>query len=76
MPNGVDKPVPAVLRQLVTLRRRAGLSQTTLAERLGTTQSAISELETNTVPPTLGLLNRYAAYFGMQVVVTVRNDAP
>lgn len=68
------EPVPRVLRQLTTLRRKAGLTQATLAKRIGTTQSAISELESHQVSPTLALLDRYAGYFGMQLVVTIEGD--
>ncbi len=67
-------PVPRVIRQLVSLRRRAGLSQATLAKRLGTAQSSISELETGEVPPTLPTLARYAAEFGMEIVVTLEGE--
>lgn len=67
-------PVPRVLRQLTTLRRKAGLSQAKLAEQLGTTQSAISEMEGGRVSPTLALMDRYASYFGMQLVVTVEGE--
>jgi transcriptional regulator with XRE-family HTH domain len=68
------EPVPRVLRQLATLRRKSGLSQARLAERIGTVQSAISELESNQTSPTLALLDRYASYFGMQLVVTIEGD--
>lgn len=66
--------VPRVIRQLITLRRKAGLSQRALAERMGTGQSAISELETGEVLPNLTTLARYAAEFGMEVVVTIGQE--
>lgn len=64
------KPIPAVLRQLVMLRRRAQLSQRALARRMGTAQSAISEMETGVNSPTLATLERYAEIVGMEVVLT------
>lgn len=73
MPDTADtppSPVPRVIEQLVSLRRRAGLSQTKLAERLGTKQSCVSQWETGEVTPTIDSVARYAAEFGMEVVVT------
>lgn len=62
--------VPRVVQQLVALRRRSSLSQTRLAELIGTSQSAISELETGVASPTLSTLARYAQQVGMEVVST------
>jgi transcriptional regulator with XRE-family HTH domain len=65
---------PLVLRQLVSLRQKAGWSQQEVGRRIGTSQSAVSELERGEVSPTLGLLERYADLFGMRVVLTVEED--
>jgi transcriptional regulator with XRE-family HTH domain len=56
------------------MRRKAGLSQSKLAERMGTTQSAISELEGGIASPTVVTLLRYAAQLGMAVVLTVEQE--
>lgn len=47
---------------LVARRRDLGLSQAAVAERMGTKQSAVSELETGETPnPTLNTLVSWAA---------------
>jgi transcriptional regulator with XRE-family HTH domain len=46
--------------EMARSRRRAGLTQVELAERIGTTQSAISRAEIGAAMPTLGLLERVA----------------
>jgi transcriptional regulator with XRE-family HTH domain len=66
---------PTAVRQLATLRRAAGLTQAEVAARLGTSQSAVSELEGGRASPTLALLERYAALFGMRVVLTVADGS-
>ena len=54
----------ALARQLAelvyTLRTRAGLTQTELARRMGTTQSSIARIEGGGSLPTLGMLARLA----------------
>lgn len=42
-------------------RRQAGLTQVELAERMGTTQSAVSRLESGRTLPTFDLLERFAS---------------
>ena len=49
------------------VRRRAGLTQTELAERLGTTQSAIARLETGHGSPTLARLSEIAEACGFDI---------
>lgn len=49
------------------VRRRAGLTQTQLAERLGTTQSAIARLETGHGSPTLARLSEIAEACGFDI---------
>jgi DNA-binding XRE family transcriptional regulator len=60
---------PLVLRQLTSLRRRCDISQAEIAGELGTTQSAISEMESGLVSPTLATLSKYAALFGMEIIL-------
>lgn len=51
-----------VAHKIYQLRQRAGLSQTTLAKRVGTTQSVISRLEdADYEGHSLAMLNRIAA---------------
>lgn len=47
-----------------TLRTRAGLTQTELARRMGTTQSSIARIEGGGSLPTLGMLARLARATG------------
>jgi transcriptional regulator with XRE-family HTH domain len=69
-------PVPQVIRQLSALRRKAGLTQAELAERVGTVQSAISEMEAGLVSPNLATLTKCAEVFGMEIVLTVSEERP
>lgn len=59
----------ALVEALIEARSKAKLSQTELAERLGTTQSAIARLEGGGVTPTLKTLRRYAEATGMKLKV-------
>ena len=54
----------ALGRRLAALRREAGLSQAELAERMGTTQAAISKIESGRNLPTLTVLDRFARATG------------
>jgi DNA-binding XRE family transcriptional regulator len=73
-PNNESEPIPRVLRQLVLLRRNADITQHALAAAIGTTQSAISEMETGVVSPTLTTLSKYAEHFDMEVVLAVKEQ--
>ncbi len=55
-----------------TLRTRAGLTQTELARRMGTTQSSIARIESGGSLPTLDMLSRLAHATGS----TLRLAAP
>jgi transcriptional regulator with XRE-family HTH domain len=63
----------AELRAFLTTRRKdLGITQAQLAERMGTTQSAVSELEN--VPrcnPTLDTLTRWAGALDLELAVQV-----
>ena len=52
-------------------RRQAGLTQRELAERLGTTQAAVSKIETGRTLPGLDLLERVAEATGRPIVLTL-----
>lgn len=63
------KPEFAIARQLIAARRRAGLSQTEVARRMGTTQSTIARLEGGQRLPNMSTLQRYASAIGHRVQV-------
>jgi transcriptional regulator with XRE-family HTH domain len=50
-----------VVEALVRRRQRLGLSQTEVAARMGTSQSAVARLEAGRSDPRLSTLERYAA---------------
>ena len=66
----------ALLRSLVDARQAAHLTQAAVAETMGTTQSAISELEGGTADPRLSTLQRYARAVQRAVVVVVSPSEP
>jgi DNA-binding XRE family transcriptional regulator len=56
--------------QMLKARARAGLTQESVAERMGTTKSAISRLEAvGKHAPSLSTLRRYAEAVGCQIQV-------
>jgi predicted transcriptional regulator len=61
------KPEFAVAHQLIAARNRAGLSQTAVARKMRTTQSAVARLEGGTRLPALSSLERYARAVGHRV---------
>ncbi|HEX2046091.1 MAG TPA: helix-turn-helix transcriptional regulator [Gaiellaceae bacterium] len=58
--------------RVVDLRRARGLSQAELAERCGTTQSAIARLEAGGRPPRIDTLLRLANALDCDLVVELR----
>ncbi len=61
----------ALLRSLIDARKAEGLTQATVAEQMGTTQSAISDFEGGTSDPRLSTLHRYARAVGRRLVLAV-----
>ena len=62
--------------QLATYRKQAGLTQSEVARRMGTTQSAIARAETNwETLPTLDFLERFARAVGRPITITVGENA-
>ena len=61
--------------ELARGRRRAGLSQAALAARIGTTQPAISKIESGQTLPTLIVLERIAGALQEPLEVFVRAGA-
>jgi transcriptional regulator with XRE-family HTH domain len=61
---------------LVDARREAGLSQTEVAARMGTSQSAVARLERGDADVRLSTLQRYAEALDRQVGLTVGDRPP
>ncbi len=53
--------------ELVNRRQSVGLSQTEVAARMGTSQSAVARLEAGEADVRLSTLERYAAAVGMEL---------
>lgn len=59
-----------VANELIAARARAGLTQDAVAQRMGTTKSAISRLESSGKhTPSIGTLQRYAKAVGCELEV-------
>ena len=56
-----------LVRELAEQRQVAGLSQTEVAARLGTSQSAVARLESGTADVRASTLERYAAAIGSEI---------
>ena len=60
--------------ELVTLRQERGLSQTEVAARMGTSQSAVARLESGDADVRLSTLERYAAALGQHLGWTLKGS--
>jgi DNA-binding XRE family transcriptional regulator len=58
-------------RELIAARARAGLTQSDVAQRMGTTQSVIARLEGGKRAPSLRTVQRYAQAVGGRAVVRI-----
>jgi predicted transcriptional regulator len=56
-----------LIEELVRARRESELSQTEIAARMGTSQSAVARLESGDLDARLSTLERYAAALGRTV---------
>jgi predicted transcriptional regulator len=63
-----------MLVALVKRRQRLGLTQTAVAARMGTSQSAVARLEAGRSDPRLSTLARYAAALDTAVSYAIRSD--
>jgi len=54
------EPLYALIKEEIKLRNKKGLSQKELAERMGTSQSAIARFERGNINPTLEFVSRLA----------------
>jgi DNA-binding XRE family transcriptional regulator len=70
-PEMVDAALRArrLLRQLATRRQELGLSQTTVAARMGTSQSALARLEGGETDPRISTVERYALAIGQDLAL-------
>lgn len=64
----------ALGEELVARRRELGLSQTQVAARMGTSQSAVARLEAGRGDIRLSTLERYAAALGTSFTWTMSTD--
>jgi DNA-binding XRE family transcriptional regulator len=66
-----------VANQMLRARSRAGLTQGAVAERMGTTKSAVSRLESaGKHAPSLATLKRYASAVGCELQVKLVRQKP
>jgi transcriptional regulator with XRE-family HTH domain len=63
-------------RVLERLRRESGLTQAALAARIGTTQAALSKIETGRTLPGLELLDRIARAVGRPITLRLGEPVP
>jgi transcriptional regulator with XRE-family HTH domain len=62
-----------LIEELVRARQETGLSQTEIAARMGTSQSAVARLESGELDVRLSTLERYAGAIGRTVDWQVRS---
>lgn len=74
---GYDKADRAIrlAYEIRALREERGISQRELAERVGTTQSAIARLEAGNVSPSLPTLDRIAEALDAELTVTFTHSS-
>ncbi len=65
-------PEYLLVESLIDKRLAAGLTQKQLAEKIGTRQSVISNLEGGEANPTLATLRKVAKALGAKVMVTLQ----
>ena len=61
----------ALVTELIQARTRAHLSQAEVASRMGTTESAVSRLESGRVKPSTRTLERYAQATGHRLHISL-----
>jgi ribosome-binding protein aMBF1 (putative translation factor) len=60
-------PIFAVVGEMIEARQAAGLTQTDIALRMGTSQSVVARLENGRHMPTFNMIARYAAAIGRRL---------
>ncbi len=64
----------AIARELIAARARAGLSQSEVAQRMGTTQSVVARLESGKRPPSMRTVERFAQAVGGHLVFRIEQQ--
>jgi predicted transcriptional regulator len=70
--EGAGERRRGLIEELARVRRESELSQTEIAARMGTSQSAVARLESGELDARLSTLERYAAALGRTVDWQVR----
>lgn len=65
-----------LMQSLIELRKKNGLSQEVVGERMGISQPAVAAFEATDSNPTLSSVRRYAHAVGARIVHQVISDAP
>lgn len=60
-----------VVRAIIKARQESGLTQSELAERVGTKQSNIARLESGRANPTIEFLQRVVGAMGKKIAVSI-----
>jgi len=60
----------ALIEAMMEARKRSRLSQAEIARRMGTTESAVSRLESGRIKPSTRTLERYAAATGHRLKIS------
>jgi transcriptional regulator with XRE-family HTH domain len=66
-----DRRRQTLREEFVSSRRALGLSQTEVAARMGTSQSAVARLEAGELDVRLSTLERYAAALGQRLEINL-----
>jgi len=61
----------AIAHELIAARTSAGLSQSEVAQRMGTTQSVVARLESGKRPPSMRSIERFAQAVGGHLVLRI-----
>ena len=69
-------PIFAVVDVMIAARRTAGLTQTQIAARMGTTQSVVARLENARHMPSFDMVARYAAAIDRRIEVRLMPSDP
>lgn len=63
-----------LMEELLRLRKKNGISQEAVGERMGVSQPAVAAFESHDANPTLGTIRRYALAVGARIEHTVIDD--
>ncbi|MEI7696267.1 MAG: helix-turn-helix transcriptional regulator [Chlorobium sp.] len=71
------EPKYALIRELLLARRQAGMTQSAIAEKIGTTKSAVSRLESSGKhSPSISSLRKYAEAVGCELEIKLIPKKP